>query len=222
VTYNGPLDRLLHAAAWDPVRDRGLFQGGSPDNVRTVRDTRALNVLGSEVPTATASATATAPTATATEATATAPTATATATVTSEGPTSTATYGSTPTSTGTPTATQDAPGPSPTTVVDAVEVDIQDFMFVPDPIRIRVGQTVRWTNRDEVPHTTTSGQPGSPDDRWDSDILYQGEAYEQRFDEAGRFPYYCKVHPNMLGTVIVSDGIAEEYPWLYLPALEKP
>src|SRR3954454_18752321 len=32
-----------------------------------------------------------------------------------------------------------------------------------DPIQVKVGQTVEWTNKDTVQHTVTSGAPGSPD-----------------------------------------------------------
>ena len=54
VTLDGPLDRSGHAFAWDPVRRRLVVQGGTPDNARTLRDTRAL-VIPEVLPTPTSS-----------------------------------------------------------------------------------------------------------------------------------------------------------------------
>ncbi|HEX2280389.1 MAG TPA: hypothetical protein VHG52_01380, partial [Thermomicrobiales bacterium] len=36
-----------------------------------------------------------------------------------------------------------------------VPVDIRDFAYSPNPIEISVGDTVTWTNQDQVPHTAT-------------------------------------------------------------------
>src|SRR5688572_23776292 len=36
-----------------------------------------------------------------------------------------------------------------------VPVDIRDFAYSPNPVEIGVGDTVTWTNQDEVPHTAT-------------------------------------------------------------------
>lgn len=113
--YNGPLERFAHAAAWDGPRDRAVFQGGTPDNVRTLPDSRAIVMLSAITPTATATDTVPTATATGIAATATATnlpeiTATATMTATLEA-TSTATSEVTETAsptdvaTDTPTAT---------------------------------------------------------------------------------------------------------------------
>jgi plastocyanin len=233
-TYNGPLDRLYHAAAWDPVRDRALFQGGSPDDNRTLRDTRALVVLGGVATPTPSATTGSSPTATSSPSatstfvsvtpTATSTAGTSTATTTDPAPTDASpTASATASATGTtpPAPTTAVPTPSPTGPPVAAEVEIANYAFVPDPITIAVGETVRWVNRDDVPHTTTSGLPGAPDDVWDSDFLYQGEAFAHTFTAAGRYPYYCKVHPSMLGTVIVTGGSGgREH--VYLPRVVKP
>ena len=91
--------------------------------------------------------------------------------------------------------------------------------FSPYPININVGDTVTWTNRDAQPHTVTSGTPaGGPDGNFDSSpgfttlINAQG-TFSHTFEEAGEFPYYCALHPNQIGTVIVaSDGDPEPTP----------
>jgi|SRR3954447_14288948 plastocyanin len=78
-----------------------------------------------------------------------------------------------------------------------------------DPIKVKVGQTVEWTNKDTVQHTVTSGTPGSADsgkvfDSGLTNLINPGATFLHKFDVAGTFPYYCQLHPTMTGTVIVS------------------
>jgi plastocyanin len=83
--------------------------------------------------------------------------------------------------------------------------------FDPYPINAIVGDTVTWTNRDSQPHTITSGTGGTPDGNFDSSpnfnpIIQAGQTFSHTFAEAGEFPYYCALHPNQIGTVIVASG----------------
>ena len=77
-------------------------------------------------------------------------------------------------------------------------VNIENFAFVPATIEIEVGTTVTWENHDTAPHTATAD-----DGTFDSDELAQGETFSYTFDQPGEFPYFCEIHPNMTGTVIV-------------------
>ena len=43
---------------------------------------------------------------------------------------------------------------------DANEVFMRAIAFDPAEITIQVGESVTWNNRDIVPHTATSGNPG--------------------------------------------------------------
>ncbi|MFN8472841.1 MAG: cupredoxin domain-containing protein [Anaerolineae bacterium] len=131
------------------------------------------------------------PTPTGTPATAT-PTATGTlATVTA---TTTGTPGTT-TTTATPTAT-------PGCLSGTVDVSIQNFAFNPATITVCQGATVRWTNMDAAPHTTTSDTGV-----WDSGILTTGQTFSFTFNTLGDFPYHCNVHPTMHGLVhVVAPG----------------
>jgi plastocyanin len=81
----------------------------------------------------------------------------------------------------------------------AVAVDIKDFAYNPDPVTVKMGQSVTWTNQDSAPHTATA------QDRevLQSGTLNQGESYTQAFDTAGTYEYFCEFHPNMKGTVVV-------------------
>jgi plastocyanin len=77
-------------------------------------------------------------------------------------------------------------------------VDIRDFAFSPRTIEIRVGDTVRWTNRDSIAHTATA-RNGS----FDTGLLADGESGSVRFTTAGTYRYVCTPHPDMTGTVVV-------------------
>ena len=77
----------------------------------------------------------------------------------------------------------------------------------PEELTISVGTTVRWTNNDTVIHTVTSGESdgtrGTPDGAFDSGDLANGDEFSFTFDQAGEYPYYCRPHPWMIGTIIV-------------------
>ncbi|MDQ3852361.1 MAG: plastocyanin/azurin family copper-binding protein [Thermoproteota archaeon] len=76
--------------------------------------------------------------------------------------------------------------------------------FQPNPVQVSMGTTVTWTNDDAQPHTATSGQNATPDGRFDSGIMAPAATFEHTFTEAGEYPYFCLLHPNMVGTVSVS------------------
>lgn len=81
-----------------------------------------------------------------------------------------------------------------------VSVTIMNFKFDPTPLTIPVGTTVVWTNQDTAPHTATSDTKGV----FDTGLLQKGQSGKITFNTAGTFTYYCTVHPNMHGTVIVT------------------
>ncbi|MFL6524282.1 MAG: plastocyanin/azurin family copper-binding protein, partial [Nitrososphaera sp.] len=81
--------------------------------------------------------------------------------------------------------------------------------YDPNPVQIKVGSKVTWTNNDSQPHTVTSGSNGQPDNKFNSSpsfnpLLNPGQTFSFTFTEAGEYPYFCMLHPNMVGTVSVS------------------
>src|SRR5918999_2478371 len=76
--------------------------------------------------------------------------------------------------------------------------------FSPNPIQVSVGTTITWTNDDAQPHTVNSGENGTPSGLFDSPIMPTAATFEHTFTEAGEVPYFCILHPNMVGTVSVS------------------
>ena len=73
-------------------------------------------------------------------------------------------------------------------------------------IEINVGDTVVWKNGDQAKHTVTSGTiEDGPDGVFGgTDFLVPGEMYKFTFSETGRYPYFCLIHPWMVGEVIVA------------------
>ena len=81
---------------------------------------------------------------------------------------------------------------------------LTDTAYQPNPIQVSVGTTVTWTNNDAQPHTVNSGENAMPSGLFDSPIMPPVGTFEYTFTEAGEFPYFCILHPNMVGTVSVS------------------
>ncbi|MFF7790143.1 plastocyanin/azurin family copper-binding protein [Streptomyces sp. NPDC007991] len=68
---------------------------------------------------------------------------------------------------------------------------------------VEVGQTVRWTNHDSVPHTVTTTKAPV---KFDSGTLEQGDSWSYTFKKAGTYEYYCAVHPDMTSSVKVVEA----------------
>ena len=88
--------------------------------------------------------------------------------------------------------------------------NLGDKAFSPNPINVKVGGTVTWTNKDTIGHTVTSGTgPSDPNkgkefDSGLSTLLTPGKTFSHTFNTAGAFTYFCQVHPTMMGKVVVS------------------
>ncbi len=89
---------------------------------------------------------------------------------------------------------------------------LTDTAYSPNPINAKIGQSIVWTNDDAAFHTVTSGEVGAADvgKEFDSGLTgptaltSKGKTFEHTFDVAGEFPYFCILHPGMIGTVVVS------------------
>ena len=80
--------------------------------------------------------------------------------------------------------------------------------FSPNPITIKVGDTVSWTNNGSVTHTATSNTGA-----WDTGPIASGASSSAvSFNTTGSFAYHCAIHPSMTGTVIVSAVSATPAP----------
>ena len=101
-----------------------------------------------------------------------------------------------------PTETITSTGTSTATVTSSpVAIEIKNFAFIPSTITIPKGTTVIWVQYDSAPHTVTS----SVGKGFDSGTLDPGDTFSWTFNDVGAFSYICSFHPNMKGTIIVTQ-----------------
>jgi len=72
--------------------------------------------------------------------------------------------------------------------------------FIPASTNVPLGTKVTWSNKDYVAHTATSADGHTFDTR----TILPGTSLTVTLQHKGVFPYYCKIHPWMMGTVLVS------------------
>jgi plastocyanin len=77
--------------------------------------------------------------------------------------------------------------------------------FKPFETKVKTGTKVTWTNGDTAAHTATSGTPTKgPDGTFDSSLISAGKTFSYTFTKAGKYDYFCMVHPWMTGKVTVA------------------
>jgi plastocyanin len=78
--------------------------------------------------------------------------------------------------------------------------------YLPYSLEILVRDTVVWDNIDSASHTVTAGSSADgPTGLFDSGLFLSGTTFEYTFDEEGVYPYFCMVHPWMVGEIIVNE-----------------
>jgi len=77
-------------------------------------------------------------------------------------------------------------------------VKIDNFAFSPTPLKVKTGTTVVWKNGDDIPHNVESSTK-----KFSSPVLDTDQKFQFAFKEPGEYPYYCKLHPKMTGSIIV-------------------
>jgi plastocyanin len=89
--------------------------------------------------------------------------------------------------------------PAPAEHAPAVaRVAIRDNLFVPARTVVHPGETVVWTNRGAVAHTVASSKL-----KLASEAIEPGGTFSFRVPASGRFPYYCTIHANQNGVLVV-------------------
>jgi plastocyanin len=76
-------------------------------------------------------------------------------------------------------------------------------IFSPDYLTVEQGTTVTWTNNDFNAHELTSSLPASTDFPVSQYVNPSGGSFAYQFDTAGTFEYYCTIHPQMTGTIVI-------------------
>jgi plastocyanin len=86
---------------------------------------------------------------------------------------------------------------------EANVVHVDNFTFTPGELTVAVGTTVKWTNRDDIPHTVVEKNR-----LFRSKALDTDDEYSYKFPEAGTFDYFCSLHPHMTGRVTVTGKVS--------------
>jgi plastocyanin len=98
-----------------------------------------------------------------------------------------------------------------TTATITVEIVLGGALFGnksydPNPLITGPNTTIIWHNTDEILHTVASGL-GTEDNmsgkEFDFPIIMPGKTYIHTFSEIGEYPYFCVLHPAMVGKIII-------------------
>ncbi len=90
---------------------------------------------------------------------------------------------------------QESPNQQP--IPNSIRVTIKDFKFSPADLTLKQGDTVTWTNEDDVQHTVKF-------DFKESSKLSKGGTFSFTFYEKGTYTYHCGIHPSMTGRIIIT------------------
>jgi len=78
-----------------------------------------------------------------------------------------------------------------------VKITIDNFTFSPAELTLKVGDTVTWTNHDDIPHTVVSAG------KFRSKAMDTDGSFSFTFSAAGDYKYFCSLHPHMTGMIKV-------------------
>src|ERR1700688_1523007 len=94
--------------------------------------------------------------------------------------------------------------PAPT---QTVAMDQQGMKFTPSLLVIQQGTTVVFSNDDNVPHNVFwPSISGKKNLSHTVGTFNKGKTLSFKFDNAGNVPLLCNVHPEMIGTIVVSPS----------------
>ena len=77
------------------------------------------------------------------------------------------------------------------------KITIDNFTFTPTKLKVKVGDTVTWTNHDDIPHTIVSAG------KFRSKAMDTDNEFSFTFTSAGDYKYFCSLHPHMTGMIKV-------------------
>jgi plastocyanin len=81
----------------------------------------------------------------------------------------------------------------------AAAISIDNFTFSPQALTVKAGTTVKWTNKDDIPHgIAATGNAFKRSNAMDTD-----DTYSFTFTTPGTYQYFCYIHPHMTGTIVV-------------------
>ncbi len=82
-------------------------------------------------------------------------------------------------------------------------IAIKDYLYSPAVASVKVGTKVTWTNKDSVHHSVTADTKSS--NAPDGGLFGLDETFSYTFQTAGTYTYHCIAHPEMHGSVVVTN-----------------
>jgi predicted secreted protein with PEFG-CTERM motif len=83
--------------------------------------------------------------------------------------------------------------------------------YIPKEATVDVGGKVIFSNTDTAAHTFTAGTAaGGPSGEFDSGLAMAGSSFEWTPTATGEVPYFCMVHPWMVGLIVVQEAGADD------------
>jgi plastocyanin len=80
-----------------------------------------------------------------------------------------------------------------------MEVNIDTYAFTPNELTVKAGTAIVFRNRDDIPHTVV-GTRG----KFHSKALDTDESFSFTFAKPGTYEYFCGLHPQMQGKIVVT------------------
>jgi plastocyanin len=90
--------------------------------------------------------------------------------------------------------------PEGTNPPNLLTVTIKNGVYSPNPVSVKVGQSVNWLNSDGIAHTATD--PGV----FDTGSIAPTSAADVPvpFNTTGTFTYHCTIHPGETASIVVT------------------
>jgi plastocyanin len=76
---------------------------------------------------------------------------------------------------------------------------MKQVAYAPAQVTAHIGDTIEWANDDIVAHTATARNRA-----WDVMVMPNNKG-SVVLKSAGTIDYYCRLHPNMVGSIAVSQ-----------------
>ena len=84
------------------------------------------------------------------------------------------------------------------TAAKVASIQIKNFAFMPPVLTVTAGTTVTWINNDDEVHKISTAAKNFGSGGLDTD-----DKYSFTFAKPGIYPYFCSLHPKMIGKIIV-------------------
>lgn len=100
-----------------------------------------------------------------------------------------------------PATLAQAPAVAPAAPANAPpRIEIRNFHFEPAQLVVAAGTRVTWINHDDEPHVVVGADArfGPPSPALDTDGVFSAV-----FTTPGTYAYFCSIHPQMTGTIVV-------------------